>query len=321
MQLLDRLDAAQRSRAWLAFPVAVLRKYGEDRGGHRAALIAFYGFFALFPLLLVGVTVLGVLFDGPEARERILRSALAGFPVIGDQIRESVGAVRGSPLVVASALAGAWWAALGGIGAVQIAMDEVWDVPVRAQPSLVTRVLRGSVMLGALGVFTLGAMTTAILAPAGASLWVTIAGFVVTLVLDVAVFLLAFKILTVRDVSWRDVVPGALLAGVLWVILQGIGGWFVRTRLAGASDTYGFFGIVIGTLSWMVLSAQIMLVAAEVNVVRRDRLWPRSFSADPRTEADRRTLTRHAKVEERAPSEEVSVAFSPRSRRVASRRR
>ena len=81
------VDDFQQRHRWLAFPVAVAKKYGEDQAGHRAALLAYYGFFSLFPLLLVAVTVLGFVLQGrSDLGERIVDSAVAQFPVIGDEI-------------------------------------------------------------------------------------------------------------------------------------------------------------------------------------------------------------------------------------------
>ena len=88
-----RLDALQRRRPVTAVPVAVAKKYGDDRGGSLAALVAFYGFLAVFPLLLLFVTVAGiVLGNDPAAEERIVHSALSEFPVVGDKLAENISA-------------------------------------------------------------------------------------------------------------------------------------------------------------------------------------------------------------------------------------
>jgi membrane protein len=84
---MDRLDRFQRRNRALAVPFAVVRKFGDDQAGNLAGLLAYYGFFSLFPLLLVLVTVLGFVLSGrPRLQSRILDSAQAQFPVIGDQI-------------------------------------------------------------------------------------------------------------------------------------------------------------------------------------------------------------------------------------------
>ena len=94
-RLLRRADEAQRNRPVLAFPFAVLKKFGDDRAGQMAALIAYYGFFSLFPLLLVFVTVVAfVIQNDPALQERLLDSALTRFPMIGPEIEANIGEIR-----------------------------------------------------------------------------------------------------------------------------------------------------------------------------------------------------------------------------------
>ena len=118
-----------------------------------------------------------------------------------------------------------------------------------------------------------------------------------------------YRVLTTADVSWGDVLPGALVAGVGWTALLALGGWIIGNKLGSASNTYGFFAVVIGLLAWLHLGSQLTIFGAEVNVVRRNRLWPRALDGDDMTEADRRTLRRFAKQETRREDETVSVQF------------
>jgi hypothetical protein len=74
---------------------------------------------------------------------------------------------------------------------------------------------------------------------------------------------------------------------------------------------YGFFAIALGLMSWLFLSAQVTLYAAEVNVVRARRLWPRSILQPPLTQADQRALTDLARQEERRPEQAINVEFTP----------
>jgi YihY family inner membrane protein len=308
----ERLDRAVRGHAWVAFPYAVVKKFGEDRAGQQAALVAYYGFFSLFPLLLFATTMLGIVLHGhPALQQRVLESALSQFPIIGDEIRSNVSALPRSGAALVVGLAGALWGGLAGIKAVHGAMDVVWDVPVRRRPSLPQQLKRGSAMLVVLATFV--GVATAVsgfgVSATSVSIPMRIGAFAASLAVDVVVFLLAFKILTTADIGWRDVVPGSIIAGVAWGGLQTVGTYFVGNQLRTASATYGLFGLVIGLMSWLYLGAQITLLAAEVNVVRARRLWPRSLGTEPATDADRRALEALAKTEERAPSEEVDVRF------------
>jgi membrane protein len=321
-RLKSAVNAFQQRHAWTAFPYGVLKKFGEDRAGEQAALLAYYGFFSLFPLLLFAVTVLGmVLRDNAELQERILSSALSQFPIIGDQIREKLGSLGESGTALVIGLVGALWAGLAGVKALQNAMDRVWDIPIRKQPGTPARIGRGLMMLAIFGVFV---FVSTGLSGVGAgaenvSIPMRAATFLGSFALNVFLFLLVFKLLTVAKISWNDVAPGALVAGIAWTVLQSVGNYFVGTRLKDASALYGFFGVVIGLLSWMYLGGQITLLAAEVNVVKKIRGWPRSLVAEELTDADRRALARHAEVEERVEQEEVDVAFDGRREEASAR--
>jgi YihY family inner membrane protein len=203
----------------------------------------------------------------------------------------------------------ALWAGTGVMKAAQDAMNDVWDVPMRERPNLVLAVVRSFGMFVVLGgSVALTTVLTGAMGAVGASLVPRAAGVVLGTVLNVALFLLAFRILTVRDVAIRCLVPGAVLAGGAWMVLQLLGGYLLDTQISKASQTYGAFAVVIGLLWWFYVQAQVMLLAAELNVVLANGLWPRSLTGDDRR-TDRRTLRQHAKVEERAPDERVEARF------------
>ncbi len=304
-----RADDVQRRKPFLAFPLAVVKKFGEDRAGQLAALIAYYGFFSLFPLLLVFVTLTAMLFKGSDMQDRLVDAALSQFPVIGDRLK--VDSLPDKGLALALGIGGALWAGLAGIKAAQNAMDHVWDVPMKSQPSFLIALLRAVLMLLTLGVFVLLASFLGGVAAGteDAPVAIRLAGISGTLVLNVLIFLVAYRVLTVEDVSWRDVFVGAIFAGVVWTVLQALGGYVIGHKLESAESTYGFFAVVIGLLTWIYLGAQVTLLGAEMNVVRARRLWPRALDPDRMTQADERALRDHARVEERREEETVEVQF------------
>jgi membrane protein len=306
-----RADGVQRGKPFLAFPLAVVKRFGEDRAGQLAALIAYYGFFSLFPLLLVVVTLSGILFKQSDMQDRLVDAALAQFPVIGDQLRANVQSLPDKGVALAIGIAGALWAGLAGIKAAQNAMDHVWDVPMKRQPSFPIALLRAVLMLLTLGVFVLLASFLGGLAAGteDASIAVRLGGIAGTLALNFLIFLVAYRVLTVEDVSWRDVFVGAVFAGIVWTVLQALGGYVIGHKLESAKETYGFFAVVIGLLTWIYLGGQVTLLGAEMNVVRARRLWPRALDPARMTEADERALRDHARVEERREEETVAVQF------------
>jgi len=309
--IVRKLDLFQQQHAWAGLPFAVVKKFGDDAAGNLAAVIAYYGFLSLFPLLLALTTVLGRLLGGhPDLEKHILNSALAQFPVIGDQLRSNVHSLNGSGLALVVGVAGALWGGMGVMKAAGLAMDEIWEVPKRERPTFVRALVRAALLLVVLGG---GVVATTILAGLGTSgtasfLPLKVIGLVAAAAVNVGVFLLGFRVLTVRDVSVRVLLPGATVAGLAFMALQSLGGYYVTHQLKGASQTYGVFAVVIGLLSWMYLQAQLTLLAAEVNTVLANGLWPRGVTK-PLTAADKRAYAAYAEVEERRPEEDVGVGF------------
>jgi YihY family inner membrane protein len=305
------LDRLQRRRGLLGFPLGVMKKYADDQAGQLAALMAWYGFFSLFPLLLVFVTVLGYLLrDNPSLYRQIVGSAVAQFPVIGRDLQ--VNALGGSPVALVVGVLGALWAGLGITFAGQRAMDQVWSVPHRLRRSFLTTRLRGLLILVVLGLLNVAATAfVGLLVGGSAGGALKVAGFAVSVLLDVVLFWAVFRLYTPDDVPTRDLWLGIVLAAAGWVVLQTLGGIYVNHVVRRATQTYGFFAIVLGLLTWLYLGGQLLLYAAEANVVRARRLWPRSIF-EPVTAADVQALRAAAHVEERREGERVEVTFESR---------
>ena len=321
--VLRRVDRYQQTHSWLGFPFGVVKKFGDDKGGNLTTLLAWNGFFALFPLLLILVTTLGFLLAGhPAFEQRVLHSTLAQFPIIGDQLQSNIHVLRANTFGLVVGLAGFLWGARGVTQAGQHAMAEIWNVPGKHRPSFATRQARGLLLLL---VFALGVLTTTALASLAVlvdqGLAFTLANLAGSAVVNTGLFLLAFRVLTPRQIPTRQLVLGAAVGAVLWVLLQTAGGYLVGHNLKHASQIYGFFAIVLGLLSWLYLAAEATLYAAEINVVRARRLWPRSILQPPLTRSDRQALADLAKQEERRPEESIQVIFTDRSASAARERK
>ena len=289
-----------------------MQKFGNDQAGGKAALMAYYGLFALFPLLLLLATILGyALHDDPTLRDQVIDSALGQIPVIGEQLRSEVHPLEGNPVALVIGIVGTLYGALGVGFASQNAMNTVWNIPFVHWPSIGTRYARTLGVIGLLGVASVSStvlttlatavhlgQTTTVLAVAGSAL------------VNLGLFLLAFMVLTAEPLRLREVALGAGIATVLWEALQLIGTWYVTRGLAHASPTYGVFAVVITLLSWMYLGSQLFLWAAEINVVLRYHLWPRSVTQPPLTRADRAVFSRLAHMEVRRPEQEVTARFT-----------
>jgi YihY family inner membrane protein len=306
---LHALDRRQQQSPRVGFVAAVVKKFGDDQAGQLAALIAYYGFVSLFPLLLVLVTILGFVLQGdPGEQKKILDGTLGQFPLLSDQLK--LHSLKGSDVALAIGIVGSLLAGLGVMGAAQNAFNRIWDVPFKRRPNFLFARLRGLGMLAILG--TLTVISTVVAGFVGSSshgAFAVAAGILLAFALNLALFMIAFKLLTAVELSWRELLPGVIVAAVLWQLLQHLGGYYLDHELKRTGPLYGVFALVLGLLAWLYIGAQLTIFAAEINVVRVRKLWPRSFFSDPLLEADRRALISSAEVEERVEQENVEVSF------------
>jgi YihY family inner membrane protein len=304
-------DRVQQRHRWLAIPMAVVKKFGDDQSGNQAALVAYYAFFSLFPLLLVMVTILGYVLQGdPSTQASIKNSVLSQFPIIGPEISQNIHQLHGHVLTLVIGLVTSLLAGLGVTQAAQNAFDRVWAVPFKDRPDFVHSRLRGLLLLMSLGlVFIVATLASGLVTGGLGGPLAKVGGIVLSLLLNMCLFLAAFRFMTSTTVATRCLWVGVLVAAVAWTVLQVLGGLYIGHVFKHSTSTYGFFGIVIALLVWLHLGAQITLYAAEVNVVITRRLWPRSLLGPPAVPADEHTLRALAKVEERHDSEQVDVTF------------
>ena len=303
-------DAVQQRHTFLAIPMAVVRKFGHDQAGSQAALIAYYAFVSLFPLLLVMTTLLGfVLQSNANAEQAVRTSVLGQFPVIGQSIQ--VHALTGHAAALAIGLATSLLGGLGVTQAAQNAFDKVWAVPFKDRPDFIQSRLRGLLLLLCLGVlFIVSTAVSGLITGLGGPL-VKFGGIAVALVVNFTLFLAAFRFLTAASVPTSCLWIGVGVAAAFWEGLQVVGGLYINHVYRHASTTYSQFALVLAMIVWLHLGAQLTLYAAEINVVLARRLYPRSLLGPPEAPADQEALRALAKVEERDERERVEVEFHP----------
>ena len=324
MQITDRLDAAQRNHRLLGFPIAVLYKYIDDQGGYLAALIAYYAFVSLFPLLLLLSTVLGwVLVGHPAVRDQILNSALSQFPVIGSQLGQPKQIGGGVTGVVIGTL-GALYGGLGVGQALQNAMNTVWAVPRIDRPDPFKARARSLLLLVTVGGALLGTTVLSAIS-GGAGLFgdgVKIIVLTASVAVNAGAFIAAFRISTDRDLTIKQVAPGAVVAALGWQLLQSFGAVYVGHVVKSASATNGVFALVLGMLAFLYITATVVVLCAVINVVRVDRLHPRAlltpFSDNvDLTAADRDVYAGQATAQRSKGFESVDVTFDAPPHRTA----
>jgi YihY family inner membrane protein len=312
---LRRLDGWQQRRPALAIPCAVIKKFFDDGADRLGVQIAYWGFFSVFALLLAFTSILGFLFDSnPDLQHQLLDSTLERMPVIGPQISGDIGTLSGSGLALGVGLIGALWTGLGVTLAIGTALDRTWDVPQPRRAGFVGSRLRGLLVLASIGTVNVLATVAVGLATAGgvSTLVTQVLSFAASGAIDLVLFAASFRVLTAAQVTTRQILPGALLATGCWLVLQALGGVYVTQVLAGSSQTYGGFAAVVGLLSWLLIASELILLAAELNVVLARGLWPRSLTGEL-LDADKQALRDSAHAAQLDPRQRIAVRFGERA--------
>ncbi len=298
-------------------PISIVYKYVDDGGPNLAAQMTYFSFVSLFPLLLLASTILGFVLNGdPELQQRVLDSALAQLPVVGDDLQRPDG-LGGGVTGLVIGLAGALYGAMGVGQAVQNASNTAWTVPRNKRGNPFVSRGRSVVLLLVIGADVLG--TTVLAGVVGAAGFVgPLAGpalLLGTLAIHAAAFAFVFRFATTRDLHWRQVLPGATVAAFAWLALQYVGVAYVG-RIATSNATNGVFAVVLGLLAFLYLTCVTLVLCLELNVVLVDRLHPRTLLTPftdnvVLTEADKRSYSDLAKAQQLKGFQRVEVDFEP----------
>lgn len=290
--------------------VGVIKKFGDDRCSALAVMLTYYAFVSIFPLLLVLTTILG--FVGNESLSRnVIGTTLQQFPVFGQQIgKDAAHPLSGNGFGLIVGLLGTFYGSLGFAQAAQHAMAEVWNVPGVRRSGFFPRLARSVILFTVLGIGLAAATVVSSLVTLAGQPGVTrVLAFLGAVVLNVGLYLAAFRILTPKVIEVKRLVPGAVVGGVGYSILLTVGAALIQHQLRHSEALYGQFAFVLGLIGWLLLVSQLSLYAAETNVVLARRLWPRSIVQPPLTDADERVLSDIAQEQWRRPEQRVDVGF------------
>jgi len=276
---------ARRRSPVIDIVVLASQGYARHLASRNAALLAYYGFLTLFPLIMVATTILGFLLQGdPELRTEIVESAISQIPVLGDQILNQSGQIGGSLTALVIGLASGLWGSTRAFAALQTALDDAWEVPVEHRPNLVVRRVRSVIGLLVIGGAQIATVTlTSIAGWADLGSLSRIAIGLGVLAVNIAVVTTMFRYLSAAEVSWTMAWPGGVISGVAYTTLQLIGTQVVSRLLSGAHSVYGAFASVLAITGWLLIHAVVSLFAAEINAaIHARRLVPVEESLDVR---------------------------------------
>jgi YihY family inner membrane protein len=320
-RIIDGADRVQRRWSVLGYPIAVIYKYFDDQGNYLAAIITYYAFIAIFPLLLLGSSILGFfLEDNPDLQADLLDSALAQFPIIGDQLGRPEG-IEGSLTVVVIGGLVALYGAMGLGQALQNALNIAWSVPRNSRPNPFLLRLKSLFLLLTAGIAVLSISVLSTLAANTEVLGETVSSYkwpitLLTVVINTMVLTALFRVGAARSHNiWRGSIPGAVAASLLWIGLQKIGTVYVTNVIGETVGMNQTFALVLGLIGLIWFTAALGVLGIEVNVVLERRLWPRALLTPftdnvDLTDADRRAYVSYARAQRHKGFETVEVTFT-----------
>jgi membrane protein len=317
-RLIAWADRLQRRHGVLGFPYAVVKKYGDDEGGREAALITYYGFLSIFPLLLLAVAVLSrVLADHPDLRERFVTAVVP--QALRSTVEHSVTTLPTSVIPFVAGLIGLLFSGTGVVFSVYQTLNHVAATPYRFRAGFVSRYIRVFVMLAALlvGALAVGALTVVVTVLPGLPGVQRTAAVLGSALIVFAVLLLGAKVLLARPAPVRALWPGAILGAAAVTVVLNVGPPLLARLVTKAGPVYGSFATVAGMFALLYLVSQALVYAAEVAAVRHARLWPRALDLSRPTAADVRALALLAREQERIPAARVELHLVPSGSRPA----
>lgn len=278
--LLASIDTFQRNHRLLAFPIAVIKRYDEEKAGKQAALITYYAFLAAFPLLMLFITILGVIVSSnPDLRDEIVSTVFELFPALGNDLKNNVNAIKATGLALLLQSLVVLYGARGLASILQETFNNLWRVESDKRPGFAGDNLRSIGMMLAVGVGMI--VGTAISYGLSSTLDLGIFGSVliniVNLLVTFGLFLIVFRLGTSGSVVIGKLIIGAVIASLGTIIVQRLGGIIMSEQLPKLEGSYGSFALALGMLFWIYLQAQVILYALVITIVRMEKDWPKKL--------------------------------------------
>lgn len=313
-RLVVAIDHFQQRHKWFAIPYAIIKKYSDDQTGQQAALMTYYGFASLFPLLIVATSAINIISQHrPELHDRLLASISGYFPAIGNDLQASVHTSGKTGLGLVIGLLITFYGTRGVANAVRNAMDHVWLVPRAKRLGFPKGLLRSfGLIVGAGAGLILAAFLSSYATAFGHSfIWRGIISLA-SLSILFWTFCFVFRYATSSKHRLHDNFPGAIVAAVGLQVLQTFGVYLISHQLKNLNGLTAQFAVVLALLFWLYLQAQVFLYAAEINTVRALHLWPRSITSKPLTEGDKKALELYVKraAHQSQQNEAITVTFN-----------
>ena len=268
--------------------VAVIKKYSDDEAGKQAALLTYYSFLSLFPLLLILTTITDLIIGKYNHLSEIIINGLTNyFPLLGNQLSLHVHSLHAGGFALYIGLLFLAYGARGVANAFIHGVQQIWLVPISDRSGFPKSLYKSFTIIIVGGV---GLIVASILATLTSTADHTLIFRVLSVVIDIFILFWLFRLLLnislPRQVSPAETRVGAAVAAIGLVLLQLLGGYIVAHELKHLSALYSYFAVALGLLFWLYLQAQVIFYSIEIAIVSSQKLWPRSLNAAHPTQAD-----------------------------------
>lgn len=278
--LIQRLDVYQQSHHLPAFIVAVIKKYGDDEAGREAALLTYYGFLSLFPLLLVLTTVTNsVSASYPHLQKTVIDGVTSYFPVLGDQLSQHVHSIHKSGPALLIGILFTLYGARGVADSFRHGVQHAWGIPRKDRAGWPKSLFKSLelITVGGIGFIT-AAVISGFASAAGHGWAFRSLSIVINLFILFWLFTFLLNVSLPRHISFKQTQAGAATAAVGLVVLQAFGGYILAHELRSLDALYSYFALSLGLLFWIYLQAQVIYYSVEISVVKSQKLWPRRLT-------------------------------------------
>lgn len=303
-----QIDYWQRRRPVTAFPYAVVKKYGEDEAGYQAALLTYYGFLSLFPLLLVLTTVAGIIGGhNPAVQDAINRALAEYFPSFGEQLSKVQGLNKNGGALVIGILF-TLYGARGVADAFRSGVNHIWQTPRNQRPGFPVSILKSLSIIAVGGTgFLLASVISGYAANTGNGLIAHVLPIIINLFILFWMFRILLNIALPKKAPFRQTRSGAAAAAIGLVALQTLGTLVLTKQLKHLDAVYSIFALSLGLLFWIYLQAQTIYYAVEIASVRSLKLYPRGMQEEDLTTADERVYRRQVRREKQIDREHITT--------------
>lgn len=279
-KLIHGFDRYQQRHPFLGFMLAVIKKYSDDEAGRHAALLTYYLFSSLFPLLLVLTTLVDRL-PGHDThlQTTIINGITNYFPLLGSQLSAHIHTLHRNGLALILGVLFILYGTRGVAEAFGRGVRNIWGVSEAQVPGFPKSALNslGLVIFGGMGFIT-ASIFAGLAASVGHGLVFRGLSILINLFILFWLFTFLINASLPRHVTIKQVRNGAAAAAIGLVIIQLVGTYFLRRELKNLDALYSYFAVALGLLFWLYLQVQVIYYAIEISVVSSKKLWPKSLT-------------------------------------------